>query len=1710
MDSFYNGYFFKEFYEEFGSCDYTNYEQWRTFFDRVADRIVQIYNPKTVLDAGCALGYLVAALRDRNVEAYGIDISSFAIDNVREDIRDYCKQQSITEDLPKDFPNRFDLVITIEVLEHLFPEDAELAIKKLCSYSDTIIFSSTPDDIEDPTHVNVQRIEYWSRLFAKNKFFRNLVVKTDFISPWCSVYETGKEVADIVSEYEIYTRINQMKDYKIPQIKLYMDFGNGYNENDTMYIDNVGNNNHILAKAMLPCGVKNLRIDLVEGFSSVVKNVEITDNNGQKFEPKSNGYAIDNYIFFQVHDPNIYIESNQDILSLVINIEIFVMDNLVFQDMFHSFSDIYKEKDLLLIKNTELQEYNRKLEEKNGELSTKNRELLLNNEELITSNRKLEEMNRTLTSQKAEYEKLVLNKLEEISTVHNNENKELEEHLIELSTQVNEVLNLKHKVVSEIHRIDSKVGHKSKDCDNMNTELSLTNIETSIEHLEQENDNLSKQLEIVQKDKEFFIMHHHAALEEAKNLRMELNKIYHSKRWKALHPIDIIRKKKRIGNDNLPYIVNIECFEYKNGSVHLGGWLYSKFDITNFAIILRSKKEKKELKSTFGLEREDVKNSFVDGNALNSGFECNANLFNAEGAYIQIEFKINAQQYIVPIGQLTVDNRIKHYLKMINKDNIDKVMYYLKRHELKHALRSHFALRVDYDIDSEYVNDLKEIYDLYYSSENFDYSASYVNAKIDIVIPIYNGYEYLEKLFQTIKNTKMKYRIIAIDDKSPDSRVAEFLSKVSEEFNDFTLLQNESNMGFVKSVNRCLALCENHVALLNTDIELPEQWLERLMYPIINNNNIASTTPYTTCGTICSFPNFCEDNLIFYGKEVNEIDDVFKHIKPQYVSMPTGIGFCMGMNIEAINKVGILDEDTFAKGYGEENDWCQRAIENGYKNVHVENLFVYHKHGGSFLSEEKIKLLQRNSKLLLEKHPNYNRDVADFCSEDPNSQLRELLIILLITKQISKTNNLYINHNIGGGATEYLVRRIKGDIANFESATVVMYDYVRNRYNIEFHFGEYDFKYFISSLDGFKIIFECFSIQKVYINNLVTYPRIEDVIDMLISNKSIYKYDLIMLMHDYYSICPTTNLLDWKGRYCRVPEDISVCENCINNNASNNYSGCKSILKWREKWSELWDYCDEIVMFSQDTKNIFEKAYKQYPSVILKPHKVNYLVDINKNRKITKTINIGLMGVLSKHKGYQIVMDMLKVIEQSSLNVKIVQIGYSLENIQSTYYIQTGKYRQEELAHLMYQYDIDIILIPSIWPETFSYTAEEAMKLGMKIASYDIGAPAERIKKYDKGLIISKIDPNTTLEELIHFVENDCQQEIEQMSRQHILFIAEYISFSSRYRVEHFMEQLLARGINSDFIETSCLQDVNVNQYTAIVIYRCRKNNKLSNFIETAHQSDIRVYYDIDDYIFNYSAIKDLDFMKDDEYKDFEEYTKNIYNCMELCDGFITSTESMKKAINMSFGEKEVCVNRNVASLEMLSISLKALDDKSSREEIVLGYFSGSKTHNADFDLISDVLIQILKQFPNVRLKTGGCLEVNERFIEVKKQIQHFNFMDWRKLPYEIASVDINLMPLESSFFHECKSENKWMEAALVQVPTIASWNKELALVIENQKNGVMCNNTEEWYDNLVRMITDKEYRDSIALEAHKYVKNHYITICSGEEAIKFISKKTV
>lgn len=162
-----------------GPIPYSRHPEWLNLFNHIAQTISERIQPATVLDAGCALGLLVEALRARQITAYGIDISDYAIQNVAEHIQPFCRQGSVTQP----FGQRYDLIVCIEVLEHLPRPESEQAVANLCQHADDILFSSSPDDYGEATHFNVQPAEYWVEQFARHGLVRDVDFDASFISP---------------------------------------------------------------------------------------------------------------------------------------------------------------------------------------------------------------------------------------------------------------------------------------------------------------------------------------------------------------------------------------------------------------------------------------------------------------------------------------------------------------------------------------------------------------------------------------------------------------------------------------------------------------------------------------------------------------------------------------------------------------------------------------------------------------------------------------------------------------------------------------------------------------------------------------------------------------------------------------------------------------------------------------------------------------------------------------------------------------------------------------------------------------------------------------------------------------------------------------------------------------------------------------------------------------------------------------------------------------------------------------------------------------------------------------------------------------------------------------------------------------------------------------------------------------------------------------
>ena len=178
---------------------YKRDEEWLRFFGSIADRIAADIAPTRVLDAGCAIGLLVETLRGRGIDAQGIDLSDYAIEQAHASVRPHLTVGSIADE----FSGQYDLIVSIEVLEHMPPAAADAAVANFCRHTDDVLFSSSPTDFGEATHVNVRPPEYWAELFARHGFIRDVDYDASFIVPWAVRFRRRSEpLTRIVRDYE--------------------------------------------------------------------------------------------------------------------------------------------------------------------------------------------------------------------------------------------------------------------------------------------------------------------------------------------------------------------------------------------------------------------------------------------------------------------------------------------------------------------------------------------------------------------------------------------------------------------------------------------------------------------------------------------------------------------------------------------------------------------------------------------------------------------------------------------------------------------------------------------------------------------------------------------------------------------------------------------------------------------------------------------------------------------------------------------------------------------------------------------------------------------------------------------------------------------------------------------------------------------------------------------------------------------------------------------------------------------------------------------------------------------------------------------------------------------------------------------------------------------------------------------------------------------
>ncbi|WLT02973.1 glycosyltransferase [Snodgrassella alvi] len=611
-----------------------------------------------------------------------------------------------------------------------------------------------------------------------------------------------------------------------------------------------------------------------------------------------------------------------------------------------------------------------------------------------------------------------------------------------------------------------------------------------------------------------------------------------------------------------------------------------------------------------------------------------------------------------------------------------------------------------------------------------------------VVLPVYKGLdETLCSVFHALKSRiSDSYSLLVINDCGPDEELNIKLQQLSEK-GLFDYYCNKTNLGFVKTVNYAITHLSHNldVILLNSDAFVFPGWFEKMIRYADQDESIATITPMSNNATICSYPFTNYDN----NKELEitpaQLNNLASEInKNLYVETPTGVGFCFYMRRTVIDKIGLLDDVHFKVGYGEENDFCMRAIHAGFKNIIIGDVFVFHVGSVSF-SATKAENMKRGANALKLKHPNYNYLVHNFINADPPFLLRANLDLARLKFLIKNQKCIvFISHNWGGGINTYL-EQIINKYTNESIFCIALTVHDRELYSISLgKFEHLDFNNLKNlslkgNLDFLNLFFKTIDPDLVHINSFagLDWYYHQKLLAYFSSSNLKYKF----VIHDYACMSNEYKLLSPEYIYEKEPS-------LVKRNTWNNFKSpipnlnMTNVFERQEAYSNFFHNCSIIEAPSKRARDIILSDFPDLNiNVIPHDNLVKNILPL-KRRKENGKIKIATIGAISIEKGSQLLSALALDSQTRDLNLTYFVVGYVNADVKHDMKKNgisiSGKFQNEnECISKLREISPDIIFLSSIWEETFCYTLSIALALKIPTIVFDIGAQSERTQELD-------------------------------------------------------------------------------------------------------------------------------------------------------------------------------------------------------------------------------------------------------------------------------------------------------------------------------------------------------------------------------------------
>jgi GT2 family glycosyltransferase/glycosyltransferase involved in cell wall biosynthesis len=615
--------------------------------------------------------------------------------------------------------------------------------------------------------------------------------------------------------------------------------------------------------------------------------------------------------------------------------------------------------------------------------------------------------------------------------------------------------------------------------------------------------------------------------------------------------------------------------------------------------------------------------------------------------------------------------------------------------------------------------------------------------RVHVVIPVYSGHDVTLRCVDSVvraRNTTDAH-VTVFWDAGPDTRLRDALRSRALS-GAFSLVENRENLGFLRTCNRGMsAHPDDDVVLLKADTEVADGWLDRLARAARSSPDIGTATPFSNAATICTYPKICSEAPLPSHTTVAQLDTRFARVNTgEVLDLPTGHGFCLFIRRAMLDLVGPFDETDLGFVCGEESDLCLRGRAAGFRSVLAADVFVGRAESVSFGAERSDRASAALSKLAA-RHPAYTAEMATFIRNDPAEHLRNRVVVATLRELVENSPRgsiLMVTHHLGGGV-EVNVRALGArleqegicvlELASHPDGTLRLRDV---KTGLEATYLER------SDLESTLVRdLEALGLRLVHVHHILTFP---ETIRAVLAQLNV-PFDVTL--HDFFATCPRVNLVRADGTYCGEPPPVG-CDICIATDGPHEAarilesSPPTCIASYRESTHSWLSRARRIVVPSSDTAARINRVFPALALDVL-PHPETGCARRPRVATPDGIVHVAVLGGIGLHKGFRRLLDVARCASNAGLPLRFVVFGTTVDSgsLRALPNVEvSGRYTSEQLPALIARTRCTVAAFLSVWPETYSYTLSEALELGLYPVCNDIGAPAERLRALDHGILI--------------------------------------------------------------------------------------------------------------------------------------------------------------------------------------------------------------------------------------------------------------------------------------------------------------------------------------------------------------------------------------